>query len=137
MYRRVGLLLMVVAPLGAGTSFAQSPAARLAHAMHDADQVVVGEVEAVQPSWQTNSHGDQLIVSRAWIHADETLKSDAREGNLSFEIEGGTIDGLTLRVSDLPELKHGDKAVFLLKRNAKGTLVPHLREQAFYRRDAS
>jgi hypothetical protein len=105
---------------------AQALAARKAHVkqnMQGAERVVVGRVASLEPAWKTNEFGDQLIVSRTWVVSDETLKGEAG-GDVPVEIEGGTIGGLTLTVSDLPELKPGDRAVFMLKRNKNGEFIP-------------
>jgi hypothetical protein len=126
MSRRLIVLIAVAGPMLAGLASADPTATRVAKAMQLADQVVVGHVSAVQPSWKTNVHGDQLIVSRTWVRTEETLKGNAAM-DVPVEIEGGTIGELTLTVSDMPTLKAGDRAVFLLKKTANGELIPHLR----------
>jgi len=42
-----------------------------------------------------------------------------------LDLEGGTLGGLTLRVSSLPELKPGERAVFFLDSLTTGSHVPH------------
>jgi hypothetical protein len=99
-----------------------------------AERVVVGRVTAVNPAWRVNDFGDRLIVSVLRVTVDETLKGSAQT-SVDVEVEGGTIGGLTLRVSDQEALAAGDRGVFYLARSARGTLVPHLRGQGFLRLD--
>jgi hypothetical protein len=99
-----------------------------------AERVVVGRVSAVNPTWRVNDYGDRLIVSVVRVTVDETLKGGP-QSSVDVEIEGGTIGGLTLRVSDQEALAPGDRGVFYLARSARGTLVPHLRGQGFLRLD--
>jgi hypothetical protein len=47
------------------------------------------------------------------LKVDETLKG-ADSQMVEMDVEGGTIGDLTLRVSDLPALKRGDRGVFFL-----------------------
>lgn len=91
-----------------------------------ADQVVVGHVSSVTSVWRDNDFGDRLITSIVRVVVDETLKG-ASQQSVDVEVEGGTIGTLTLRVSDLDKFAPGDRAVFYLKHNRRGGLVPHLR----------
>lgn len=101
-----------------------------------AERVVVGHVSAINPVWRVNDFGDRLIVSVLRVAVDETLKG-AAQSTVDVEVEGGTIGGLTLRVSDLDPIGPGDRGVFYLVRSARGTLVPHLRGQGFLKLDRS
>ncbi|MGE3176947.1 MAG: hypothetical protein AB7O32_05730 [Vicinamibacterales bacterium] len=100
-----------------------------------AERVVVGRVASVSPTWRVNEFGDRLIVSVVRVNVDETLKGGPQP-LVELEVEGGTIDGLTLNVSDQAELAVGERAVFYLSRNAAGRLVPHLRGQGVLKLDA-
>jgi hypothetical protein len=73
-----------------------------------AKKVVVAKATQVIGSFQATEQGDQLIVSQV-------------------QVEGGTVGGLTLRVSDLPQMKTGDRAVFFLNETQDGSHVPHRR----------
>jgi hypothetical protein len=106
----------------------------LADRARGAERVVVGRVTTVNPVWRVNDFGDRLIVSVLRVDVDETLKG-AAQSSVDVEVEGGTIGGLTLRVSDQEALGPGDRGVFYLSRSARGTLVPHLRGQGFLRLD--
>jgi hypothetical protein len=101
-----------------------------------AERVVVGRVSAVTPVWRDNDFGDRLITSIVRVTVDETLKGAQRQ-SIDVEIEGGTIDGLTLRVSDLDTFAPGDRAVFYLRQNRRGARVPHLRGLGVQKLDRS
>ena len=57
---------------------------------------------------------------------EETLKGQA-SGTVPMEIEGGTLNGMTMEVSDMPQMTPSLRAVVMVKRNARGETVPHLR----------
>ena len=100
------------------------------------DRVVVGRASSVVPVWQTNEHGDRLIVSIVRVAIEETLKGPTAS-TIDVEIEGGTIDGLTLHVSDQVPFSPGERGVLYLRRTPRGTFVPHLRGQSVLKVDAS
>ena len=108
----------------------------LADRARSAERVVVGRVSSVKPEWRVNDFGDRLIVSVVRVAVDETLKGQV-QASLDVEVEGGTIGGLTLHVSDLESFSPGDRAVFYLTRSARGSLVPHLRGQGLLKLDPS
>ena len=120
----------------AATAHAQEVAVPLAERARGSERVVVGRVTDVNPVWRTNEFGDRLIVSIARVAVDETLRG-AQQSSLEVEIEGGTIGTLTLQVSDIEPVAVGDRAVFYLKRTARGAFVPHLRGQGFLKLDRS
>ena len=91
-----------------------------------AGRVVVARVLDVQGRFAINRFGDQLIVSNALLEIEETLKG-ASAPTVRVDIEGGTVGGLTLKVSDLPVLLAGERGVFFLDAAADGTLTPHER----------
>src|SRR6187397_2110492 len=95
------------AAMGALLSFALAPTVAtaqpqvpLADRARGAEHVVVGRVTSVTASWRQNDFGDRLIVSTVHVMVDETLKGSSQSA-IDVEVEGGTIGGLTLRVSDL------------------------------------
>ena len=100
------------------------------------DRVVVGRAASIVPVWQTNDHGDRLIVSIVRVAIEETLKGPTTS-TIDVEIEGGTIDGLTLHVSDQEPFAPGERGVFYLRRTPRGTFIPHLRGQSLLKVDAS
>jgi len=97
--------------------------------MQGADEVVVARVLEVTPRWHANEHGDQLIVSRVRLQVEENLKGGRKDSDVVVDVEGGTLDGFTLRVSDLPALEPGERAVFLLNARANQARQLHLRGQ--------
>jgi hypothetical protein len=79
-----------------------------------AGRVVVARVLDVRSQFASNEFGDQLIVSTAQVEVEESLKGGPATV-LDVEYEGGTVGDLTLKVSDLPSLEPGERAVFFLE----------------------
>ena len=102
--------------------------ATLAQRATDAERIVVATVRGTTPEWRENEFGDRLIVSRVQLQVDEALKGGA-DATMWLELEGGTLDGYTLRVSTLPGIQAGDRAVFFLDATSRGIYRPHLRGQ--------
>lgn len=100
------------------------------------ERVVVATVSSVQAGYQTNEFGDRLIVSRVTLEVTEVMKGGVARA-LEMDLEGGTVDGITLAVSDLPALRRGEQAVFFLSPGRSGRLVPHLRGQSILKLDAN
>jgi hypothetical protein len=100
-----------------------------------AQKVVVASARSVDAGWRENTYGDRLIVSRVLLDVEETLKGAASNGPIWMELEGGTLDGVTLRVSDLPDLQPGERAVFFLDQGDSGFSMPHLRGQGILKLD--
>jgi hypothetical protein len=94
--------------------------------IHGADRVVVASAASVTPTWRSNVYGDQLIVSQVLLQVEETLKGDP-QGSVLLALEGGTLGGVTLTVSSLPDVKPGERAVFFLDRAGNNEHVPHLK----------
>jgi hypothetical protein len=129
-------LVTCAAAVAVAAPAAQGRVPSLTERARGAERVVVGDVMAATPVWRVTEAGDRLIVTVLRIVARETLKG-AVQSTVDVEVEGGTIDGLTLKVSDLPALAPGDRAVFYLRRAATGSLVPHLRGDGVVRLDRS
>ena len=102
-----------------------------------AQRVIVGTVIDVYSSFQTNSFGDQLIVSRILLEVNEVLKGSDGERTLIMNLEGGTVGELTMHVSDLPKLSAQERGVFFLDETAPGETVPHRRGLGILKLDAS
>jgi hypothetical protein len=106
-----------------------------------ADRVLVATVIRVDPGFQTNEFGDELIVSRTHLRVDAVLKGGSRTDDddqiVVMELEGGTIGELTLEVSDLPSLERGERAVVFLGRNSRGALVPYGRGRGILKLESS
>ena len=131
MHNRVILvvaLVCVTAPL-----FAEiGPTTDVAVTARGATRIVVAQVTDVQSRFDTNRFGDQLIVSTLFAEVSETLKGTPA-ATVQVLVEGGTVGDLTLRVSDLPAVKPGDRAVFFLNPDQSGTQVPHMRGRGILR----
>ena len=117
-----------------GLLAAQETSVPLAARHRGAERVIVGHVAAVNPVWKENEYGDRLIISIVRITIDETLKGQTQP-SIDVEVEGGTIGDVTLRVSDLTTFARGDRAVFYLTRNRRGSIVPYLRGQGLLKLD--
>jgi hypothetical protein len=103
-----------------------------------AHRVVVATVTHVQPVFQVNEYGDQLIVSRTHLRVDEVLKGSRADGQtVVMEVEGGTLGDLTMTVSDLPVMSRGERAVVFLRQNTRGAMVPHERGDGILKLDSS
>jgi hypothetical protein len=98
-----------------------------------AGKVVVARISDVHSTFATNRFGDQLIVSNAVLEVLETLKG-APQTVTMVTVEGGTVGDLTLRVSDMQELKEGERAVFFLDADGLSN-VPHGRGRGILKLD--
>jgi len=130
---RVCAIAAVVACLCSSISLASEHAVPLADRIKGADVVVVATPTSVSASWRDNEYGDRLIVSRYILQVEETLKGVPSQSVL-LDVEGGTLDGLTLRVSSLPTLAAGERGVFLLDA-AQGAYHAHLKGQGILKLD--
>ena len=101
-----------------------------------AERVVVATVARVEPIAVRNEFGDVLIVSRTTWVIEEVLKGPASP-TLTLDIEGGSLGGLTLHVSDLPSVSAGERAVVFVSRSRAGPNVPHLRGAGILKLDDS
>lgn len=131
-----GGLIVSICLMASGRAAAQGRVPTLTDRARGAERVVVGDVTSAAPMWRITEHGDRLIVTVLRVAPRETLKG-AAQPVVDVEVEGGTIDGLTLKVSDLPALVPGDRAVFYLRRATTGALVPYLRGDGLVRLDRS
>lgn len=122
--------------LGAVVSTAARDQSRsIEHRLQGADRAVVARARTVNARWAQNAYGDQLIVSRVELQVEEVLKGSAPV-SAWVDMEGGTLNGVTLSVSDMPQLRAGDRAVFFLDATADGGHVPHMRGDGVMKLDA-
>ena len=119
-------LFVLLACASASTSLhgQAGPDPALGTRARDAGKVVVARILDVRGQFESNRFGDRLIVSHAVLEVLETWKG-APQPVLNMAIEGGTVGDLTLRVSDLPSLEEGERAVFFLDATGSGEYVPH------------
>jgi hypothetical protein len=101
-----------------------------------AERVVVAQISGVNATMERNEFGDELIVSHATLTVEEVLKGGP-EGSLVVDVDGGTLNGLTLTVSSLPTIERGERAVFFLTPGKGGAYRPHLRGLGILKLDSS
>ncbi len=121
-----GILMGAICLGVATTSAASGPSVDIPTRARGAQRIVVAIVVDVQSVMARNGFGDQIIVSRLLLKVQETMKGEPASA-VSLDVEGGTVGTLTLRVSDMPTLNLGDRAVFFTNPGPRGTDVPHLR----------
>jgi hypothetical protein len=129
-------LCVVLALVGFVTPAAAEvgPPVDVASRARGAGKVVVARVLDVRAQFETNQFGDQLIVSHAVLEVLETLKG-APQALENVAVEGGTVGDLTLKVSDLPSLAEGERAVFFLDATSNGGNRPHDRGRGIMKLD--
>jgi hypothetical protein len=123
---------IVVFALTLGTVISMSAApgriATLEERFTGADRVVLAKTRRVSAAWRRNEYGDRMIVTRALVDVDETLKG-AGADQFWLEVEGGTIDGVTLEVSSVPLLHEDDRAIYFLNAAENNLYRPFLKGQ--------
>jgi len=130
------LAFAVLLLAGAYSRAVAEPPPGLQQRFQGAQRAVVGKVAAVQARWDRNEWGDQLIVSRMTVEVEETLKGFSGK-RLDVDVEGGTLDGLTLHVSHQAELAPGDRAIFILNESTTGVQTPHRKGLGLLRLDGN
>lgn len=83
------------------------------------DVVVHGKVKEKRFEKLRNAQGDELIVTHVNLEVQESLKG-AASSTVDMVIEGGTYEGMTLKVSDQPELATGEEVVAFLNKTEEG-----------------
>jgi hypothetical protein len=126
-----GLIIAATMATTAVTS-AQQPSS-IQDRARGAARVVVASVVETTSRYERNEFGDQLIITDARLVVEEALKGT--DDAIVLELEGGTVDGITMRVSDLPPISKGERAVFFLKSGRNGVYEPHLRGQGILKLD--
>lgn len=134
--RRAALAILVVCLSAETTSAHIGPPVDIATRAKGAEQVVVAKVVDLQATFDVSPYGDQLIVSHALLEVEETMKGPDTAA-IQLMVEGGTVGNLTLRVSDMPTVETGERAVFFLDRTPSGTRHLHLRGFGMLKLDAA
>ena len=139
MHRVLSVVVAAVFAGGGAVAAQHGPPIDLTALARGADRVLVATVIRVDPGFQANEFGDELIVSRTHLHVATVLKGSrpTEDQVVVMELEGGTIGELTLDVSDLPSLARGERAVVFLGRNSRGAVVPHGRGQGILKLESS
>jgi hypothetical protein len=111
-----------VGPLGA----AVGRGVPLDERVRGAERVIVGTALSIAARWHDTPSGDRIIVSRLLVRVDETWKGSTSE-TVWVDVDGGTLNGVTLRVSGIETVEEGERAVWLLDRAGDSVYAPHLR----------
>jgi hypothetical protein len=106
----------------------------LSERVRGANTVVIARARDAVATWHTNERGDQIIVTRVLLDVEEPLKGSGGEPIL-MEIPGGTVDGVTLKVSGQPMVQRGDRAVFFLDQPQGGIQRPYRRAEGVLKLD--
>jgi hypothetical protein len=136
MKRVVRIALVLVFLVGAVGSLeaASGRAMSIEERAKGSERIVVASVQQLSASFERNEYGDELIVSHVRLIVEETLKG-APQAAVPIDVLGGTVGSTTLRVSSLPAMALGDRAVFFLERNKAGAYIPHLKGQGILKLD--
>jgi hypothetical protein len=81
----------------------------------NSDRIVRGKVTNVGYLQGTNEYGDQLIYTNVSIRVEEALKGDRSDFVLT--VEGGTLNGITLEVSDAAKFNLGEEVLVFAKKD--------------------
>lgn len=96
----------------------------LKSAVQQAKFALVGTVTDTHASRRKSQWGDEIIVTRAVLRTDEVLKGGPPSW-VPIDLEGGTVDGITMEVSHTPLVWRGERAVFLVDQLADGRFIAH------------
>jgi hypothetical protein len=80
--------------------------------VNGADAIIVGSVTGRSSQWNTDRSHIETIVT---LSVEEYLKGTSSEGNLTINVPGGEVAGITERVSDTPGFDQGERVVLFLK----------------------
>jgi hypothetical protein len=94
--------------------------------VNKSDYIVDGTVDEIESRFETNRYGDRLIVSSIKINVKENLRGQSIS-TLTFKADGGSVGEVRLEVSDIPQIKKGDRGIFFLQQSEDGSLTPHNR----------
>lgn len=119
----------------AAPALAAAPQTAADRAAGAADRVVVATARRVTSAWRETEHGDRIIVSQVLLEIEETLKGGGPSSAL-LEVDGGTVDGFTLRVSGLELMQVGERAVVFMDAVEGGRHVPHARGEGILMLDS-
>jgi hypothetical protein len=131
--RRLGIGVVVMCGLMPSLSAQEGPAVPIEERARGAARIVVATVVDTAARYDRNEFGDEVIITRARLSIDEAIKGSVDE--LTLSLEGGTVDGITMRVSTLPTLVKGERAVFFVVPARGGEFQPHLQGQGILKLD--
>jgi hypothetical protein len=94
------------------------------------DHVVLGTVQVVQPRWDATRTS---IVTDVSVTTSEYFKSTTFKARLLLTLPGGTLEGLTVKVADVPVFAVGDTVLLFLKEHpAFGLQLVGLSQGVYY-----
>jgi hypothetical protein len=80
-----------------------------------AEVIFQGTVTDVQSQW-TGEGAERHIVTYVTLKVEEALKGDPG-ASYTVRMFGGTVDGTTMKVTDTPEFKIGDRDILFVEHN--------------------
>lgn len=80
-----------------------------------AEVIFQGTVTNVQSQW-TGEGAERHIVTYVTLKVEDALKGDPG-ASYTVRMFGGTVDGTTMKVSDTPEFKVGDRDILFVEHN--------------------
>ncbi len=112
--RVIAVLVLLVAPIALRAQPTEPVVYKLSldQLTDRAAAIVVSTVTSRKAEWE-HYGGSRLIVTKITLAVEEALKG-ASPRTLVVEVVGGTIGEETLRVSDVPEFRVGDRDVLFL-----------------------
>jgi hypothetical protein len=133
--RSTAMVALVVAGMVECAAAAGQQPTTIEERARGADRIVVASVADIRAGYETNAYGDELIVSHADLLLEEVIKGNSDKATVA--VVGGTVNGITLRVSSFPTLTRGERAVFFLNPTPSGEYVPHLNGQGILKLDGT
>jgi hypothetical protein len=109
----IGLLLMLGAPVGRATQMVHLDTQAL---VLGSDDIVVGQVETIQPHWNATR---TKIFTDVSVRITQALKGGAGE-RLTLTQLGGEVDGVRYTVPGCPAFVAGEEALLFVWRGTRG-----------------
>lgn len=131
---RGAIAVAIAVSCTAGIRAADTHSTPVSERIQQSETVVVATARHVEATWKPGPSGDQIIVTRVLLEVAETLKGTS-EPSRWLEVPGGTLGGVTLRVSDEAVVHEGDRGVFFLDPAQAGIHAPHGKAEALLRLD--
>jgi len=97
----------------AGPASAEVEPMTLADLVSKAEIIVRGIVSKVEPHWNEDK---TMIYTTVTLSVQSYLKGETTASQISIEVPGGTVDGLTLWVSDTPKFEEGQEVIVFLRK---------------------
>ena len=85
----------------------------LAELISKAETIVRGTVSKIEPHWNEDK---TMIYTTVTLTVQSYLKGETTASQVSIEVPGGTVDGLTLWVSDTPKFEEGQEVIVFLRK---------------------